>query len=240
MGLSIVIPAYNEARCLAQTLEAILNSCQQLQSELQVPSEVVVVDNGSDDQTMTIARELGARVLSYEARNIAAVRNRGVREARHEIVVTVDADTFVPRDAFSKIWHAMESGQHYGGGVRTGVKTEGRLLRFSYAAVNSMILSREGVSLGMFFCRRDIFEAIGGFPEEFLVGEDLAFARKLRDFSKSHGKSYCNLQTLQILTLARKSASLSETLKAYYNSTKIAFGYPVTRDSLGYWYNPRR
>ncbi len=239
-GISVIIPAYNEAICLPQTLEAILEACARLRSETQLETEIILVDNASNDATALVAKDYGVRVLNYTERNIAGVRNHGARHSQLSVVVTVDADTFVPRDAFVKIWQAMETGKYFGGGVKTGVKTKSRLQKLSYAAINSIILKRENVSLGMFFCQREIFEELGGFPEEFLVGEDLAFARRLRDFSRTRGKEYCNLQTVCIETLARKSVTFSETFCAYYNSAKIAFGYPVKKNSLGYWYDPRR
>jgi len=83
--ISIVLPAKNEATGLAKTLPAIFE---------QLPNaEVIVVDDGSTDETARIALEHGAKVLSspYSMGNGAAIK-RGARAAKGEILVFMDAD----------------------------------------------------------------------------------------------------------------------------------------------------
>jgi glycosyltransferase involved in cell wall biosynthesis len=80
--LSIIIPAYNEATRIGPVVR----------SALQYADEVIVVDDGSADETAATARAAGARVIRQEnAGYIAAVR-RGFREASGDVVVTMDAD----------------------------------------------------------------------------------------------------------------------------------------------------
>ncbi|MCX7556229.1 glycosyltransferase family 2 protein [Xanthomonadaceae bacterium JHOS43] len=85
MHLSIILPAKNEATGLAKTLPAIF---QQLPG-----AQVVIVDDGSTDDTAAIAREHGATVLSspYSMGNGAAIK-RGARAAAGDILVFMDAD----------------------------------------------------------------------------------------------------------------------------------------------------
>ena len=85
MRISVVLPAKNEATGLRQTLPRILEQCPD--------AEIIVVDDGSTDDTAEVASALGARVLRspYSMGNGAAVK-RGAREARGEIVVFMDAD----------------------------------------------------------------------------------------------------------------------------------------------------
>jgi glycosyltransferase involved in cell wall biosynthesis len=84
--VSVVIPAYNAAATLGRVLEA-------LAEQEQPPREVIVVDDGSTDDTATIAERLGARLVATDHKGFAGgARNRGWSEARSDAVVFLDAD----------------------------------------------------------------------------------------------------------------------------------------------------
>jgi cellulose synthase/poly-beta-1,6-N-acetylglucosamine synthase-like glycosyltransferase/peptidoglycan/xylan/chitin deacetylase (PgdA/CDA1 family) len=90
--VSVIVPAYNEKECIANTLESLSKSTH--------PIEVIVVDDGSTDGTSEIARaaadKLGmtnVRVIRQENAGKPAALNNGVRSASHDIVVMMDGDT---------------------------------------------------------------------------------------------------------------------------------------------------
>jgi hypothetical protein len=83
--VSVVIPAYNAARYLAQTLQSVSD-------QWSPPGEVIVVDDGSTDATAEIARSFGARVLSLTNAGPSAARNAGTRAANGEYIAFLDAD----------------------------------------------------------------------------------------------------------------------------------------------------
>src|SRR6476659_7874443 len=90
--VSVVIPVRNDARRLAVCLESL--------SKQDYPRgcyEVIVVDNGAIDDSRRIAAEAGAKVLCFPNLRVGALRNRGVAEARGEILAFVDSDHEVPR-----------------------------------------------------------------------------------------------------------------------------------------------
>jgi glycosyltransferase involved in cell wall biosynthesis len=83
--ISIIIPAYNAAQTLPACLAA-------LQSQTQPPGEIIVVDDGSHDQTAQVARAYGAHLLEQPHQGPAAARNLGIRQACGDIVLLTDAD----------------------------------------------------------------------------------------------------------------------------------------------------
>ena len=99
MGLrfSVVVPAFNEADDLPATLRSL--------QEQDFPGsyEVIVVDNGSQDETAKIAERHGVRVLHETRPGVCAARQCGTDGAAGEIVVSTDADTVHPPQWLSRI-----------------------------------------------------------------------------------------------------------------------------------------
>ncbi len=97
--ISVIIPAYNEEKSIASTIEAVLKS-----GYPEDKMEVIVVDDGSTDKTAEIARRYPVRLIRNE-RNMGrgAAIHRGIKSARGEIVVMVDADTYLKRNALKYI-----------------------------------------------------------------------------------------------------------------------------------------
>jgi cellulose synthase/poly-beta-1,6-N-acetylglucosamine synthase-like glycosyltransferase/peptidoglycan/xylan/chitin deacetylase (PgdA/CDA1 family) len=99
-GVSVVIPAYNEAAGIAATVTSIVASGYD--GEL----EVIVVDDGSADATADIVRRLGlpgVRVISQPNAGKPAALNRGIAEAGHDILVLVDGDTVFQSDTLARL-----------------------------------------------------------------------------------------------------------------------------------------
>ncbi|TXS18848.1 MULTISPECIES: bifunctional polysaccharide deacetylase/glycosyltransferase family 2 protein [Streptomyces] len=96
--VSVIVPAYNEKECIANTLNSLAASTH--------PIEIVVVDDGSTDGTAEIAEALGlpnVRVVRQENAGKPAALNNGVRHARYDIVVMMDGDTVFEPDAVHQL-----------------------------------------------------------------------------------------------------------------------------------------
>ena len=92
MNVSIVIPVYNEAACLDACLRAIA-------VQTVMPTEVIVVDNNSSDDTIAVARRFPfVTVLREKRQGVVHARNRGFNAARGDIIGRIDADTVIARD----------------------------------------------------------------------------------------------------------------------------------------------
>jgi glycosyltransferase involved in cell wall biosynthesis len=94
---SIVIPAFNEAAYLGQTLMALQRQ------DFAGAVEIIVVDNNSTDGTAAVAAEFDVRVVHEPRPGVCWARQRGTEEAHGEIVISTDADTVQPPDWLSKI-----------------------------------------------------------------------------------------------------------------------------------------
>lgn len=103
MRFSVVIPCYNEAGYVADTLRSL--RAQRYDGEY----EVIVVDNNCTDRTADIARELGARVVTETEPGVCNARQKGTQVSSGEVVISADADTTYAPDWLAKIDRTFQS-----------------------------------------------------------------------------------------------------------------------------------
>ncbi len=109
LRLSVVIPAYNEGELIAETVKAIDDELGRAIGEPDY--EVLVVDDGSSDNTVSVAERAGARVLpQVENRGKGAAVRAGVLAARGRTVVFTDADLAYPPALVAQILDEVENG----------------------------------------------------------------------------------------------------------------------------------
>jgi rSAM/selenodomain-associated transferase 2 len=185
IGLSVVIPALNEAQGIRAALEAL--------APLRARGhEVIVADGGSSDGTAELARPLCDRVL-HAARGRALQMNAGARVARGGVLLFLHADTRLPAAADELIARSLE--QHLWGRFDVEIDGGDPLLRVVSCAMN--LRSRlTGIATGdqAIFVRRAAF---AGFPEIALM-EDVAFCKSM----KRRGPPACRRET--VLTSGRR------------------------------------
>ena len=101
MKLSVIIPTHNRAEILKICLEKLI-------AQQGVDFEVIVVDDGSTDNTEEVARQFDVQYIKQPASHQAVARNRGVREAKGEIVVFIGDDIFV-EPGFLRMHHDLHA-----------------------------------------------------------------------------------------------------------------------------------
>ena len=161
----------NEAATIARTLQAIRRGARE--------AEIIVVDGGSADASVEIARPLCDALLAA-SRGRARQMNAGARASHGDALVFVHADTIVPMTFVADIASALSDPAVVGG--RFDVKLDANAL--PYRIIGAMIslrsrISRTGTGDQAIFVRRDVFDRLGGFPE-FELCEDLEFSRRLK------------------------------------------------------------
>ena len=170
---SVIIPAYNAGKTLPDTLVALKD-----QSVSNGEYEVIVVDDGSTDDTAALARCFGVNCISQPNRGPATARNQGVRVARGEIILFTDADCVPDRDWIRQMTLPFRSERTVGvkGAYRT--RQPEFAARFAQAEFEDRYdLLRKVAAIDMVDTysaafRRGVFIKIGMFDESFPVANN--------------------------------------------------------------------
>lgn len=200
MNFSVIIPAHNEEGFITECLQSV----KLAEAQLGSPVEIVVCINRCTDSTEAIAKQFGAVLVKEDAKNLAKIRNSGVREAKGDIVVTIDADSRMSPNMLCEIRRLLSTQKFIGGGTR--IKPE----RLSLGIVASSLIIlyyaiRFGLRpAGLFWCFKKDFDSISGFDESLLTLEDLDFANRLAVFGKTKQLKYGTTWRASITTSCRK------------------------------------
>jgi glycosyltransferase involved in cell wall biosynthesis len=201
-SISLVIPAYNESLLLPRLLDSV-DVARERYVGGRDAVEVIVSDNGSTDDTASIAATRGCRVVPVAKRLIAAARNGGAQVATGELLCFVDADMQVHPETFNAISRTLTGDRFVGG------STGGRLERWSvgialtYAALYPLIALLR-MDTGVVFCRRDDFRIVGEYDESRPIGEDVAFLMALRRLGKKRRQRLIRLTEVRTIVSMRK------------------------------------
>lgn len=96
---SIIIPAHNEEKYLSSCLQSLVN-----QDFDKDKYEVIVVNNGSTDKTVAIAKKFRVRVVNEPQKGLVRARNTGLKKAKGKYIINLDADCRVPQNWFLQIY----------------------------------------------------------------------------------------------------------------------------------------
>lgn len=201
MRLSVVVPAYNEERLLGATLAAIRTAAACFDAD---GWELVVCDNNSTDRTAEIARAAGARVVFEPHNQIARARNRGAVAATGEWLVFIDADSTPSAALFADLREAIAGGRVIGGGCTLSADHDSLPVRAVMALWNGISRTMRWAAGAFVYCRRDVFEATGGFSQELYASEELELSGRLKRLARAQGLEFRILHRHPLRTSARK------------------------------------
>ncbi|MCK9295669.1 MAG: TIGR04283 family arsenosugar biosynthesis glycosyltransferase [Desulfobulbaceae bacterium] len=212
--LSIIMPVLNEGENITATLRSTA-------SDEYV--ERVVVDGGSRDDTVLLARAAGAKVvLSPPGR--AWQLNSGAGEAQGEVLLFLHGDTLLPHNYARLVRETMERGDIAAGAFRLAINAPQSRFKWVAGAANlrSRILQFPYGDQAIFL-RSDLFRALGGFPE-IPIMEDFCLVQRLRRQGRIH------LLDQQVLTSARRWLQLGVVRTTLINQLLILgflLGFPL-------------
>ncbi|MFH1456739.1 MAG: glycosyltransferase [Patescibacteria group bacterium] len=172
MKVCVIIPALNEEKFIGKLINSI-------NSNSHKEKEVIVVDDGSTDKTVEIARTKGAKVFinSPTRRGPSFGRNLGAKKTNAEILCFLDADCFIEDKNFIK--KAVKIFDENTVAVKTSYNT------IQDKFIEKIVTKKQGISMEPKFIRRTVFLELGGFP---LIGfgEDQIFVYKLKKYIKEN------------------------------------------------------
>jgi rSAM/selenodomain-associated transferase 2 len=172
LRLSIIVPVLNEAQHIATLMQS-LDPCR------QAGAEIIVIDGGSEDQTVALAAPYADCIVAA-ARGRARQMNAGADAARGDIVLFLHADTLLPPRAYRLVLSGLsEPGRVWG---RFDVRIEGRSPMLKVIAWMMNRRSRlTGIATGdqAIFVRRDVFLEVGAYPDQPLM-EDIELSHRLK------------------------------------------------------------
>jgi glycosyltransferase involved in cell wall biosynthesis len=172
--VSFVVPLYNEAATIGLCLGSIL-------AEAEPEDEVIVVDNGSTDASMQVASAFdNVRVVSLPGRSIAAVRNHGARLATGAILGFIDADCLLVPGWRRQVVAALGEGEYAAVGSKCAVPEKSAWIERAWYSQRpgSRKLVRY-INSGNLAVRRSVFNAVRGFDESLVTGEDAELGWRL-------------------------------------------------------------
>lgn len=230
---SVIVPAYNEQEWLPETL-AVLNRAMKA---IDVPGEIIVVDNNSSDRTPQIAVENGARVIFEPVNHISRARNAGASAAEGSYLFFIDADTLASKKLMQTALNLLQTGTCCGGGVRVSSgEAIPMVARFSLGFWNRMALSFRLAAGCFVYCLRRGFEDIGGFSEKVYAGEEILFSRGLSKWGKARGMFFHIITDPPVETSLRKVRWLTP-LQLFQLLLLVCFPVALRFRSLcAFWY----
>ena len=172
--ISVIIPTLNEQEVLGRTLSLLGNNHD---------CEVIVVDGGSSDATLSLAQNGCCRIIS-SPRGRAGQMNLGAAEAKGEIFIFLHADTVLPGNFPHLIVDALSRPEVVAGAFSLAIDSPATSLSVIACLANlrSRLLHLPYGDQAL-FVSRSMFNAIGGFPEMEIM-EDFVFIRKLKKEGK--------------------------------------------------------
>ena len=167
-AVAVLIPAYNEEDLIGETVKAALS--------MPGISEVVVIDDGSDDRTPFVAYDAGARVIQLEQNSgKGAALNKGVAETQADIYLMIDADLGTSAGETHRLVEPLAAGQadmsiavmtapsgHRGGFGLVKMLARWGIRKYGGVVVTAPLSGQRAI-------RRKVIEDIGGFEERFGV-----------------------------------------------------------------------
>ena len=236
-AISIIIPAYNEEKTIAQCVRAAK------QSIYKGKTEILVINDGSTDNTAREAKKAGAKVITKKNAGKAKALNTGVSNATYAIVVTIDADTFVSKSALTELIKPLQIPSI---GSTTGIVTvrasnilsrfqaveylQNHLIRTSFSRVFGSSIWFFG-SLAAF--KKTALKKAGGFSADTLAEDmDIALTLERKGYSTFVANAYAQTiapQTIKNLVRQRRRwwpgtlEAIAKNRKGLWRKKHLAF-----------------
>lgn len=176
--LSVIVPARNAAGMIEPCLRALLDEAT------RTALEILVIDNGSTDDTIAKARGLGLPVIQLPPGGfVSASRNHGAREAKAPVVAFVDADCVVRPGWAAAVLDVLADASIGAAGSKYDIRDASTWVERSWDRAYHVRATALGdvpyIPAGNLGMRRSVFLGVGGFDETLETGEDPDLCRRV-------------------------------------------------------------
>lgn len=240
MRYSLIVPAWNEAAFISDTLQQVNAVIEQLHEHTKHIGELIVVDNNSTDNTAAIAAQYGATVVFEPVNQIARARNSGAAVATGQALIFLDADTVCSFKLLSSVLDRLASAKVVGGGSL--ITPDREVAPAAMRAIKgwNWISTRVKLAAGCFiYCRTDAFYAVGGFNERAYAGEELFLSRALKRWGKPRNMHFDIAWIDPVVTSARKLDWYSSSQLAGQVLLILIPGAVFSKRLCKLWYDDR-
>jgi glycosyltransferase involved in cell wall biosynthesis len=239
--VSIVVPAFNEEKLIAETLRHI-NASRVALAARGWDTELIVCDNNSTDQTAAIAQAAGATVVFEPVNQIARARNCGAAAAQGDWLIFVDADSHPSPELFGEVAEVIASGKCLAGGSTVAMDEHNLLTRVGMTLWNTISRCANWAAGSFIFCETAGFREAGGFNNELFASEEVDLFKRLKKLARAQAKKIVILTKYPLVTSGRKLHLYSRRehlrflLKAALRPRKTV----RQREACPTWYDGRR
>ena len=241
MKISIIVPAFNEEKLIADTLRRISTATAAF-SQRGWASELIVCDNNSTDRTAELAQAAGAQVVFEPINQIGRARNKGAAAASGDWLIFIDADSHPNPELFADVAAAIQSGTCLAGGSTVRLDASRLGARLVTGCWN--LISRCGRYLaGSFiFCEAAAFRQVGGFSLELFASEELDLSKRFKKLAAQTRKKIVVLHSHPLTTSTRKFHLYSawEHLRFMSKTAMRLGGTLKSARECHLWYDGRR
>ncbi len=171
--VSVIMPAYNVGRFIGEALESAF-------AQDYRPLEVIVIDDGSTDDTAEVATRYDVELVRQANRGPGAARNAGLAIARGEYIANLDADDIWPEDRLSALVDAFDDSPDasLALGLSEFFVTPGEPVPAHYP---HKVPNPARGHMTALMAKRSVFDQIGGYDERLLLCEDIDWFMRARD-----------------------------------------------------------
>lgn len=251
MQLSIIIPAFNEEKYIAHTIDRVKAAVKEA-FEVGYAWELILCDNNSTDATVKIATDAGAKVVHEPVHQISKVRNRGASIAKGKFLLFIDADSYPSTRLIAELKEKMDLANCLGCGTNIEVVDGSMWNKLRMERLNPLMKGFNYAWGAFVLCHKEIFREIGGFSEDLFALEEIDFVRRLKKCGRKYGLKFHQLKT-PVYTSGRKDELSLRSIFTLFISNSLAVLFLIQHSFLpkkwrikgnsrffGFWYKQGR